>query len=438
MIFFYDAQIRRTIIQFMRIFGDFKVTTGLDVNGNTSFITVPCVYGDGGRQANQIIRSNSENTISSVPRISVYMSGLRYADDRKGYAGNEETLLVTQREFNHETGQFTDKPGNRYQVDRLQPSPIDIEFKVDIWTTNSDNKLQLFEQIFLLFNPDLDLQTTSSPLDWTGLQIVKLDDIVWDNENANRGTDDSINVLSMSFTAKSWLNPPARVKQQKLIQTIIMRIGDRIDECDGSAYFANSDTPLYSIVTPGNHAASLLGNQLTLLGAYRNLLDQTGNIYSWAQLIDEYGEIKNGISKARLRWVGNIEDDTKDIIGYISYGNADNILTFDVIAETLPVATQLPINKIINPHVDVPVIGERYIITEDIGAGSITWGGLVANTQDIIEYVGSNWVVTFAASANTIEYVLDLDTGVLLNLINHAWYDFVNTTYSAGYFRLML
>lgn len=443
--FFYDAQIRRTVIQFMRIFGGFKIKTGKDENGYEQFVSVPCIYGDGGRQANQIIRNNSENTLNSVPRIACYMSGLKYDTSRSGYQGNQEDLLVTERKFNKETGQYTNEVGNRYHIELLQPAPLDIEFKVDIWTTNSDQKLQLFEQIFILFNPDLDIQTSSSPLDWTAIQNVRLDDITWDNDGANRGTDDTINVLSMSFTVKSYINPPARVKQQKLINTIIQRMGDRIDDCDGSASFANNDEPLYTITTPGNHCVSLLGNQLTLLGAHKNILDELGNIFSWAQLIDEYGELRVGSSKIRLRWVSNIEDDTKDIIGYISYSTFDNILIFDTIAETLPIATLLPIDKIINPHLETPgnnlpsaALGQRYIVADEIGAGSSIWSGLIANKNDIIEFDGSNWNVVFNSGATSIEYVLDSSSNVLLKLINHTWQDIINTTFSAGYFRLML
>lgn len=443
--YFYDEQIRRVVIQFMRIFGGFKYKSGKDADGNVTYLTVPCVYGDGSRQANQIIRNNSENTINSVPRIACYMSGLRYDNSRSGYQGNVETLLVTERKFDQETGKYTSEIGNRYQVDRLQPAPLDLDFKVDIWTTNSDQKLQLFEQIFILFNPDLDIQTTSSPLDWTGIQTVRLDEIIWDNDGANRGTDDSINVLSMSFTVKSYLNPPARVKRQNLIHTIIQRMGDRIDDCDGSASFANGDDPIYTITTPGNHAVQLTGDQLILLGSHKNVLDENGNVYSWAQLIDEYGEIKVGSSKIRLRWVSDIEDDTKDIIGYISYGVADNELIFDVIAETLPLTTLPPINKIINPHelspgsgLPIATSGQYYLITDEIGSGSINWGSLAAQPNDIIMFDGVNWVVSFPASSNTLEYLINLDTGVLMNFINHTWQDFINTTYSAGYFRLML
>ena len=43
--FFYDGQIRRYLVQFMRVFSDIKIQTGPDANGVTSEKRVPVIYG---------------------------------------------------------------------------------------------------------------------------------------------------------------------------------------------------------------------------------------------------------------------------------------------------------------------------------------------------------------------------------------------------------
>jgi hypothetical protein len=442
--YFYDGQMRRTIIQFMRIFSGFRVLSGKNSQGIQTYTTVPVIYGDGSSQALFMLQGNSENTVLSTPRISCYIINMQPAAlKRGGYQGNMEHLLVTERAFDQDSGKYTDKPGNRYQVDRLQPNPVDITFKVDVWSSNQDQRLQLFEQIFTLFNPSLDIQTSSSPLDWTALQTVTLNDIIWDET----GTTDEQIIQSFTFTVESYINPPARVKKQTLIHNIIQRMGDAIEDCDSAAAWNNGDTPLENVTTPGNHTVQVMGNQIILLGPYRNIQDESGNVYSWPKLIDQYGELVVNSSKIKLRWVSDIEDDSKDIIGYISlHPTIDNILLFNVISETLPLATQSPVQGIINPHEKIPgnglpaaAVGQRYILSESIGIVTTAWGVLHGNANDIIEYNGSNWFVAMDAdNTNTLEFVNDTEAGSLLKLLNHQWVEAVNLQYTPGYFRLVL
>ena len=50
---------------------------------------------------------------------------------------------------------------------------------IDIWSGNTDQKLQLLEQVLILFNPSIQLQQNQNPLDWTSLYEVELTDIQW-------------------------------------------------------------------------------------------------------------------------------------------------------------------------------------------------------------------------------------------------------------------
>ena len=38
------------------------------------------------------------------------------------------------------------------------PVPYLLNMQVDVWTSNTDQKLQLMEQILVLFNPALEIQ----------------------------------------------------------------------------------------------------------------------------------------------------------------------------------------------------------------------------------------------------------------------------------------
>ena len=73
--FFYDKQIRRFLTQFVRVFSEFYVEYGKDQDGNTTLYRVPVRYADTNRQVASIINNNSENTLTTVPIMTVYIDG---------------------------------------------------------------------------------------------------------------------------------------------------------------------------------------------------------------------------------------------------------------------------------------------------------------------------------------------------------------------------
>ena len=69
---FYDGQIRRYVGQIVRMLSGFKYQS---LDGKQT--TVPVMYGDLTRQVANIIKDNSENKVSSAPRIAVYITDLQ-------------------------------------------------------------------------------------------------------------------------------------------------------------------------------------------------------------------------------------------------------------------------------------------------------------------------------------------------------------------------
>ena len=80
--FFYDNQMRRFLLQFIRAFSNFQVEYGKDRDGQTTLLTVPVKYGDATRLVSNIIRDNSENKQVPSPMMSVYITAMEYARDR--------------------------------------------------------------------------------------------------------------------------------------------------------------------------------------------------------------------------------------------------------------------------------------------------------------------------------------------------------------------
>jgi hypothetical protein len=110
-------------------------------------------------------------------------------------------------------------------VERIMPTPYVITFAADIWTTNTDQKLQIFEQLAVLFTPSLELQTTDNYIDWTSLSVLEMSDQgAFSSRQIPQGAEQDIDIMNMIFTSPIWITPPAKVKKLGIITKIISNI----------------------------------------------------------------------------------------------------------------------------------------------------------------------------------------------------------------------
>ena len=137
----------------MRVFSDIKIRVGPDANGLYTIQRVPIMYGDPSWMVAQLIKGASENTMLPAPMFSAWIENIKMAPKRRAdsqYIGKTTTL---EREFDETTQTYTSNPGVRQDIERYMPIPYDLNFRLDVWTTNITTKLQLFEQIGIIFNP---------------------------------------------------------------------------------------------------------------------------------------------------------------------------------------------------------------------------------------------------------------------------------------------
>ena len=84
--FWYDQQIRRYLLQFVRIFNGFQVQSGQKNAGGTSsqvYRTVPMRYADMSRLVAHVLRGNTENAINSTPFMTCHIANLNVARERR-------------------------------------------------------------------------------------------------------------------------------------------------------------------------------------------------------------------------------------------------------------------------------------------------------------------------------------------------------------------
>jgi hypothetical protein len=441
--FWYDRQLRRYLLQLVRVFSNFRVeeitSTGTVLN------RVPARLADSSRLVANLIRKNSENVLNSAPFIAVNLSGIAISRGRAQDPFNIDTRQITERKFDEVAGTYTTEPGNLYTVQRFMPVPYDLTITVDIWTTNLDTKAQLMEQILVLFNPSIQLQSNDNPLDWANVFEVTLTNINWSSRSVPQGADDQLDIATLTFEVPIWISPPAKVKRQKIIQQIIADI-KTVDNVKNLGYdpgyadfFAGLESQAQIVITPGDFELLVQGNNLTLL----NNMNQP---QSWSKLLEQYGDLSE-VSTIKLITDGDIEEG-EFIVGFISTTASDSVLAWEVDIDSLPSDTLSSVLRIINPQekypgngLDAASEGQRYLLAEDLTAlDNWQWSGFpVPLAGSILEYIGGSWQVAFDSRVETsIAFVTNSFTGKQYRWTEQGWIHSWEGRYRPGYWRISL
>ena len=468
--FFYDQQIRRFLLQFARVFSNFDVEYGANQAGQgpgsdaDTLVRVPVRYGDSSRQAQTILQNNSANDMPSTPMMSFYVTDLKYDRPRMQEPYFVDNIRVRQRTYDTATDTYETTQGNAFTIERAMPVPYEMTINLDIWTSNTNQKMQLLEQILTLFNPGLEIQSTDNYIDWTSLTVLYLKDVRWSSRTVPVGTDNPIDVATLSFTLPMWITPPAKVKKLGVIERIIASVYD----AQGDLTNALTDSDLLlgtrQKFTPYGYQVLLIDGKLQAL-RQQQVIDESNETLTppdspssnllWHNVIGMYGALRSGISYITLE-----QPDGTDVTGTVAFDPTDDrFLLFTLNEGTVPANTLQPITAVIDPLASGPgaglpsgAVGQRYLFTQATGSydnpgltNPDAWEGgsgqpLVANANDIVEYDGSRWQISFdsTTSPDNIQYVTNLTTELQYRWIGTAWVKSYQGLYPGGSWSLVL
>lgn len=469
---FYDGQIRRYVTQLMRLLSNFPVRYG-----DGTIKPVPVVYGDITRQVANIIRDNSENKLPSAPRMAVYLTGLEQDRDRTQDATFINKLNIKERAYDENGQEYLNQQGKNYTVERLMPTPYLLKANVDIWTSNTDQKLQIIEQIGVWFNPTLELQTTDNFVDWTSITTLELENINWSNRTIPVGVDSEIDVATLSFSIPIYISPPAKVKKLGVITNIITSMfneefGDIESGVTQPILNAYDDT-----ITPGvvenifgrkagtestdqmanvnylNYAVYVNGSTVQIIhkGAigsvnWRDVLESLPGQYI-ADISKIFLENKNSNAVVTGTFSVNPLDGTKLNVNW----DSDSFPQDTIISG--PTGDKTTIDYIIDPlkfnPTTIKQAGTRLLLLDAVGdptasEGASAWKNtdgskFVADANDIIEWDGSTWSIVFDASKTTeTVFVTNLNTNVQYRYSDEAWLLSIDGEYPVGTYRISL
>ncbi len=460
--FFYDEQIRRFLLQFARIFSNFQVAYGINQAGkNDTLVRVPVRYGDASRQAQTIIQENSANDLPSTPLMTFYITALDYDRPRMQEPYFVSNIQVRQRTYDSATDSYETTQGNAFTIERLMPVPYKMTINLDIWTSNTNQKMQILEQILVLFNPALEIQSTDNYIDWTSLTTCDLERVTWSNRTIPQGTDNPIDIATLTFNIPIWISSPAKVKKLGVVERIVASVFDA--KGDASNAILDNDLLLGTrqVFTPYGNQVLLIGNKLQALREPQ-VVDQSNTSLEpadspdsnllWHAVIGGFGALRPGISLIKLE-----QEDGSEVVGTIAYDPTDDrFLLYSIDTDTIPSNTLDPVDAVINPLISgpqaglpAPVTGTRYLLTEDTGTWNEgyaqAWAGtsgqpLVARANDIVEYDGTSWQISFdsTSSPDNIQYVTNITTEIQYKWTGTAWIKSYQGLYPGGTWSLVL
>lgn len=395
--FFYDGQIRRYLLQTIRLLSNFVVKYG-----DGRLVPVPVIYGDMDRQVANIIKQNSENKVNGPPRIAVYISSLEM--DKERLADSTFVGKVHIRERGIENGEYNSSQGSNYTVERLMPTPYKLTVKADIWTGSTEQKLQVLEQMMMLFNPSLDIQTTDNFVDWTSLSVVYLDDVQFSSRQIPVGQDTPIDIATLTLSMPIWISPPTKVKKLGIVSRIVMSMFTNIGETasgyiDGLAQDPNEGTKGFYDQIPSPIVIDTTQYDIIVFGGCAKIFsptesghtnddltydqDETNNAINWRIILGkQVTTYSPGESKIFLK-----QPNGTDVVGTIALNPLDETcLNINWDQDTYPSNTDIvtpyrpnspgtfdaiidPQTKGPNAGLPTPNVGTRYLIVNNIGGG---------------------------------------------------------------------
>jgi len=495
--YFYDGQLRRYVTQFMRIFIGFKWQAG---DGEQK--TVPVLYGNMSRQVANIIKENSENKLPTVPRVACYITGLEMATDRLADPTFISKVNIRERRYTDADGdglvEYQNTQGGNYTVERLMPTPFKLTMKADIWTSNTDQKLQLLEQILVLFNPSLEIQTTDNYIDWTSLSVVNLGGINFSSQSIPQGADTEIDVCSIEFDMPIYITPPAKVKRLGVVKSIIANMfTEKGDIVNLEELIYNQDTGNAQYVSrkhrvllfkanngqPHDYELVLVSPTQPIQSAGLEKETKVGSDNDWSKYLTIEGGWVQDVSQVWFK-----QPSGYDLIGTIAPHPLDPailLVTFD--QDTIPTNTLIAslvnglpargtIDAIIDPykfnplktfgsHAQIP-LGTRYLMLDDVNPspnvgqsfdrqgdsaatvydGPDAWSNSTVEGDDpvitansIVEWSGTRWATIWdPLTGENPTYIQNLKTGIQYRWDGEQWLKSFEGEYAPGYWGFKL
>ena len=204
---FYHETMRKVVVSFGTLFNNIQIVRKNSSGVITQSMKVPLAYGP---QQKFLARLNNDPSLGSkvavtLPRLGFEMTGITYDPTRK---------LNRVQKFRKVKSADTSKIDTHYM-----PLPYNINFTLYAMAKNSDDALQIVEQILPYFQPDYTL--TVNDMADMGIKRdvpIVLNDVSYEDNYQGDFTERRAIIYTLAFTAKFYLYGP--VTSSSVIKTV--------------------------------------------------------------------------------------------------------------------------------------------------------------------------------------------------------------------------
>ena len=206
---FYHETMRKIVVSFGTLFNNIQIVRKNSAGAIVQSMKVPLAYGP---QQKFLARLNADPALGAkvavtLPRLGFEMTGITYDPTRK---------LNRVQKFRKvkSSGDDSGKLDTQYM-----PVPYNIEFTLYAMAKNSDDALQIVEQILPYFQPDYTL--TINDMADMGIKRdvpIILNDVSYEDNYQGDFTERRAIIYTLTFTAKFYLYGP--VTSSSVIKTV--------------------------------------------------------------------------------------------------------------------------------------------------------------------------------------------------------------------------
>jgi len=196
--YFYNESTRNVVVAFGTLFNNIQLSKK-DANGNViQSMKVPLAYGPKQKWLSRLTEDPNlaKKVAVTLPRIGFEISGISYDSSRK------QNKIMKVKKVVNGTDKDTLKSG-------FMPVPYNINFELFVMAKNSDDALQIVEQILPYFQPEYTVTLREVP----ELEIIRdvpivLNSISYEDDYEGDFASRRSIIYTLSFTAKYHLYGP--------------------------------------------------------------------------------------------------------------------------------------------------------------------------------------------------------------------------------------
>ena len=229
-------QLEKYIGQFMRIFSGFQVEDGVERDGTRNRKRVPVVYGNMSRITASILTNRDHLSAASLPIMAANMMSLTPdPSNKKTPHHRDERSMRTATNY------------TRYDVvDRLTGPAFIMNMELSIYASSTTELFDIVEQILLIFNPRVAIQTSSSVVDSSYITDVSLVEIRPEIQYP-MGTENQTVVMTLVFDVPVRLKYPQGFNDN-IIEQIVQNVKTSEEEVQLTGCDLDGDTSTGEIV----------------------------------------------------------------------------------------------------------------------------------------------------------------------------------------------